>query len=328
MSVHPMWDAYPELKEDLIRVLQAIESHIRIHDQAIEQRIRQYIHASGKMLRPAYTLICSEIGPERDKDRAIAAAAAVQCLHMATLVHDDVIDQSDTRHGQATFNAEYGNKVAIYTGDYLFSLAFSILEPYASESSVPRLSFKQIEADRILAGELEQLHAQYQTPSSVKHYLSQISGKTAQLFAVSCYAGAGVGKSIQSDASHAWNMGHDIGMAFQIIDDILDYQGSQDMMGKPVMNDFRNGIYTLPVLIAIKAEPEFFHPLLAKKGNLTVADLAAVQEAITRNHGIEKAMDLARRYTRKALKEMDALPDGAYKKVLNRLTRSLLERKM
>jgi heptaprenyl diphosphate synthase len=323
-----MWDAYPELKEDLIRVLQAIESHIRIHDQAIEQRIRQYIHASGKMLRPAYTLICSEIGPERDKDRAIAAAAAVQCLHMATLVHDDVIDQSDTRHGQATFNAEYGNKVAIYTGDYLFSLAFSILEPYASESSVPRLSFKQIEADRILAGELEQLHAQYQTPSSVKHYLSQISGKTAQLFAVSCYAGAGVGKSIQSDASHAWNMGHDIGMAFQIIDDILDYQGSQDMMGKPVMNDFRNGIYTLPVLIAIKAEPEFFHPLLAKKGNLTVADLAAVQEAITRNHGIEKAMDLARRYTRKALKEMDALPDGAYKKVLNRLTRSLLERKM
>ncbi|WP_010632130.1 polyprenyl synthetase family protein [Sporolactobacillus vineae] len=328
MRVHPMWDAYPELKEDLIRVLQVIESHIRIHDQAIEQRIRKYINTSGKMLRPAYTILCSEIGPEPDKERAIAAAAAVQCLHMATLIHDDVIDQSDTRHGQKTFNAEYGNKVAIYAGDYLFSLTFSILGPYASESSVPRLSFKQIEADKILAGELEQLHAQYRTPASVKHYLSQISGKTAQLFAISCYAGAGVGKSSQSDASHAWNMGHDIGMAFQIIDDILDYQGTQNVLGKPVMNDFRSGIYTLPVRIAMMAEPEFFRPLLDKKGNLTENDLTAVQEAIARNHGIEKAMDLARKYTRKALKEMDALPSGGYKKVLNRLSRSLLERKM
>jgi Geranylgeranyl pyrophosphate synthase len=328
MNVHPMWEAYPELKEDLCQVLHVIESHIRIHDRAIEQRIREYIRASGKMLRPAYTILCSGIGPEQDKDRAIAAAAAIQCLHMATLIHDDVIDRSDTRHGQTTFNAEYGNKVAIYAGDYLFSLTFSILEPYASESSVPRLSVNHIEADKILAGELEQLHAQYQAPSSIKNYLSQISGKTAQLFAISCYTGAGASKSSQSDASHAWNMGHDIGMAFQIIDDILDYQGTQDLLGKPVMNDFRDGIYTLPVLIAMKAEPALFQPLLLKKGELTEEDLSVVRHAIHRNQGIEKAMDLARKYTRKALQEMDVLPDGDYKNMLNKLTRSLLERKM
>lgn len=328
MSVHPMWDAYPALKEDLNRVLQVIESHIRIHDQAIEQRIKKYIHASGKMLRPAYTILCSGIGPEQDKDRVIAAAAAVQCLHMATLIHDDVIDRSDTRHGQTTLSAEYGNKVAIYAGDYLFSLAFTILRPYASESSVPRLSFKQIEADKILAGELEQLHAQYRTPTSIKNYLSQISGKTAQLFAISCYTGAGASQSGQNDATHAWNMGHDIGMAFQIIDDILDYRGTRNTLGKPVMSDFRNGIYTLPVLIAIKAEPALFRPLLEKKGSLNDEDLNAVLQAIARNHGTEKAMELARKYTRKALSEMDQLPDGTYKDMLNQLTRSLLERKM
>ncbi|MCO7125874.1 polyprenyl synthetase family protein [Sporolactobacillus shoreicorticis] len=326
MGIHRMWESYPELKEELADVLKLIESYIRVRDTAIQDKILAMIHSGGKMLRPAYSLLCAHIGPESERARPKAVAAALECLHMATLVHDDVIDKADTRHGQTTVHVDYGNKIAVYTGDYLLALAFSILSKYAD--SAPQINVRGFHADKILAGELAQLHGQFHTSVSVKRYFSQISGKTAQLFAVSCYAGALAGKADQKDAAQAWRIGYHIGMAFQIIDDLLDYQGSRQTLGKPVMSDIRQGIYTLPLIYAVKADPDSLRPYLNKDKKLDEVDIQVILTMIKQHDGIAKSMLIAEKFTQKALNELRQLPDGRYKITLERLTKSLLARKM
>lgn len=326
MKLHPMWDSYPHIKKELIQALRLIDENILIRDQAIEQIIKRTVFSGGKLLRPAYALLCSRIGPNRNQKRSIALAAALECLHTATLIHDDVIDEADTRHGVSTLQMTKGNKFAIYAGDYLLSLAFTLLAKHASSFMHVKGSANRM--DKILTGELKQLHARFRYPISLKEYLSRISGKTAQLFAISCYSGAVESGAPRQLAIRCWNMGHHIGMAFQIVDDILDFKSDKDMLGKPVMKDVRQGIYTLPIIFSMEREKNALGRLLSKKDQLTDADLEKITEIIRLNNGIEKSEVLAKRYTDKALKELGNLPDGDYKEDLYHITKYLLERKM
>lgn len=324
MEVHPFWQDYPELNHQLIKVTQVIQSHIRIKDKKVKNTINEVISAGGKLFRPAYALLCSKIGPEQDQDKAIALAAALETLHIATLIHDDVIDQADTRRGKATLHDLYDNKFAIYAGDYLFSVCFSILSKYSN--SLSNVAYNSKSMEKILTGELEQLHSRFQPPTSVKSYLSRISGKTAQLFALSCYVGAVESKASKQEIRRAWNMGHYIGMAYQITDDILDYQGDGEKMGKPVMKDAEQGIFTLPLIYAMQHDPESVSEILGTGDTLSKQELDQLMIYIERAQGIEKAQNVARRYTEKALKQLDKLPDGNYKNTLYELTNQLLKR--
>lgn len=324
MRVHQMWNNYPCLQKDLSLVLQLIESHIRVRDKKVEKTIKDLIYSGGKLLRPAFSLLCSEIGPEKDKNRSIAVAAALETLHMATLIHDDVIDESSTRHNIPTIHTQNGNKFAIYAGDYLFCVCFSILSRHAT--SLSHLEFNARSMEKILSGELDQLNARYKPTDTVKNYLSRISGKTAQLFAVSCYSGAIESKASRSLAMNAWNMGHYIGMAFQIMDDILDFKGNSQTLGKPVMADIKQGHYNLPLIYAIQENPDTLIPLLEKKENLTDIDLQIISELIVRYQGVEKAQELAEKYTCKAIKQLKKLPPGEYKGLLFEITSILLKR--
>ncbi|MRH44980.1 polyprenyl synthetase family protein [Aquibacillus halophilus] len=324
MRVHQMWNGYPDLKEDLSVVLKLIESHIRVHNKTVETTIKELVHSGGKLLRPAYSLLCAQIGPDNDKDKAIAVAAALETLHMATLIHDDVIDEADTRHGISTIHSKYDNKFAIYSGDYLFCVCFTILSKHAT--SLAHLEFNSRSMEKILSGELEQLDSRYRSAVTVKDYLSRVSGKTAQLFAVSCYSGAIESQASRRHTMNAWNMGHHIGMAFQIMDDILDYQGDCNTLGKPVMADIKQGIYTLPLIYAMQANPGAFQPLLDKKSSLTDEDMVSLTELIKKYEGVEKALLLAQRYTDKAIKQLNKLPDGPYKEKLYQITAALLNR--
>jgi len=324
MRVHPMWNTYPELKVDLTMVLSLIESQIRVRDKTVEMTIRELVHSGGKLLRPAYSLLCAQIGPKTDKEKAIAVAAALETLHMATLVHDDVIDESETRHGMATIHSRHGNNFAIYSGDYLFCICFTLLSRYAT--SLAHLEFNSRSMEKILCGELDQLNSRYHSTVSVRGYLSRIAGKTAQLFAVSCYSGAIESEASRPLAMNAWNMGHYIGMAFQIMDDILDFKSDEKTLGKPVMADIRNGIYTLPLIYAIQENQAAFEPLLAKKEMLSNEDIETIAALIDKYQGVEKAHQLAKRYTQKAINEIGKLPDGDYKGTLLELTKKLLHR--
>ncbi|MDL4840486.1 polyprenyl synthetase family protein [Aquibacillus rhizosphaerae] len=324
MRVHQMWNAYPELKTDLTSVLSLIESHIRVRDKTVELTIKELVHSGGKLLRPAYSLLCSQIGPKKDKEKSIAVAAAIETLHMATLVHDDVIDEANIRHGIPTIHTKKDNKFAIYSGDYLFCVCFTILSRHAT--SLAHLEFNARGMEKILSGELDQLNSRYKSNVSVKNYLSRVSGKTAQLFAVSCYSGAIESEAPRRLAMNAWNMGHHIGMAFQIMDDILDYRGNSQALGKPIMADIRQGIYNLPLIYAMQENPKAFQPLLEKKDALTESDMQTLMELINTYKGVEKAQDLARKYTKKAIVQINRMPKGTYRESLKELTMKLLER--
>ncbi|MCT1904478.1 polyprenyl synthetase family protein [Oceanobacillus sojae] len=328
MPVHPMWGPYPRLQSDLQSVLQVIESHLQIHDKRIEATIKELVYSGGKLLRPAYTLLCAQIGDasNHDKERSIAVAAALETLHMATLIHDDVIDEADFRHGAPTIHTQQGNQFAIYSGDYLFCVCFTILSKYAR--TLAHLEFNARSMEKILTGELDQLHARYQIGTSIKDYLARISGKTAQLFAVSCYSGAITSQATRRQTMLAWSMGHYIGMAFQIIDDVLDFKGDFNTVRKPTLADIRQGIYTLPLIYALREQPEKLSPYLNKKADLTDDELMEVLAIVERTKGIEKSKRLARKYIDKALKSLSKLPDGEYKETLYELTTMLLDRKM
>lgn len=325
VSTHPLWHDYPNLSQNLNQVEAVINQHIRIKNKKIEAQIRRVAENSGKMLRPVYALLCSQIGPDYDEEKAIAIAAALETLHMATLVHDDVIDEADLRRGQETLHAKKDNRYAIYAGDYLFSICFTILANHTN--SVSMLEYNARSMEKVLIGELDQLESRYTSPKSIKRYLARISGKTAQLFALSCYTGAVESNASKRQTRLAYNAGHYIGMAFQIIDDILDYQANDNTLGKPAMADAKNGIYTLPLIYSYQNHATEIDALLTKQ-TLTSEDLHDLQALIDQADGLSKALQLAKRYTKKALSTIDKLPNGEYKAILKSITEKMLARTM
>lgn len=324
MQINAMWNNYPELQNGLKEVLVTIERNINIRDKNVAENIRAMIHSGGKLLRPAFVLLTAQAGPEYNSERAIAVASALEVLHMATLIHDDVIDDADMRRGVSTIHSKFGRKYAVYTGDYLFCVCFKILSAHAD--SVENIDFNSKNIEKILMGELNQMKDLYHTNVTVKDYLKRISGKTAQLFALSCYSGAAASKASRKLLYNAKNAGHFIGMAFQIIDDILDYTSTNDGLGKPVLSDVKQGNYSLPLIYALQQHRDVFLPLLIKKDAITEADLEQLATLIRQYNGIEQAFELADKYTKKAIKEINKLPPGAYRKQMLAITTSVLKR--
>lgn len=324
MQLHPMWDAYPNLQTDLKDVLTTIEKSIQIRDKQVEKNVKDLIHAGGKLLRPAYAMLTAQIGPDWDRDRAIAVAGALEVLHMATLIHDDVVDDAPTRRGIPTIHSKYGNNYAVYTGDYLFCICFKILSSHAN--SVENIEFNSKHIEKILMGELDQMRTRYDIHVSVRQYLSRISGKTAQLFALSTFSGANQSKATRFQTRNAWNIGHYLGMAFQIIDDVLDYTSTDTNLGKPVLNDVKQGVYTLPLIYALQHHHSEFQPILDKKLEMTDTDLKALLALVKKYNGVENAFSIANKYTKKALQEIQKLPAGKYRDDMYALTQSILQR--
>ncbi|WP_373711581.1 polyprenyl synthetase family protein [Jeotgalibaca porci] len=320
MKVHPMWDAYPALRYELEATISLIDQQVTIKNEEVQHKIKEMLFSGGKLLRPAYSLLFSELSKERNPERARAVAAALEVLHMATLVHDDVIDESAKRRGQETLNSAYGNRIAVYTGDYLFTLCFRLLQDHADSARELDLDTKGME--KILLGELNQMDRKYDSNMRMRDYLNQIQGKTAQLFALSCYSGA----YNTPYARQAYQIGSNIGMAFQITDDILDFASDDSKTGKPVLQDVKNGIYTAPVLYAKKKRGSDLLPLLEKGEAITNDELNAVYEIVVASGGLAEAQALAGKYTRKTLKQIEKLPESVSQRTLSLITEQMLNR--
>ena len=320
MKVHPMWDAYPALRYELEATISLIDQQVTIKNEEVQHKIKEMLFSGGKLLRPAYSLLFSELSKERNPERARAVAAALEVLHMATLVHDDVIDESAKRRGQETLNSAYGNRIAVYTGDYLFTLCFRLLQDHADSARELDLDTKGME--KILLGELNQMDRKYDSNMRMRDYLNQIQGKTAQLFALSCYSGA----YNSPYARQAYQIGSNIGMAFQITDDILDFASDDSKTGKPILQDVKNGIYTAPVLYAKKKRGSDLLPLLEKGEAITNDELNAVYEIVVASGGLAEAQALAGKYTRKALKQIEKLPESVTQKTISLITEQMIKR--
>ena len=321
--VHPMWMEYPELHEELKQVKAMMHASITIENQQIREAIWAVLESGGKMVRPAYLILFSMWNENRNKEEVHAVAAALELLHVATLLHDDVIDEADTRRGQETISARFGNRVAIYAGDYLLTVCYQLLSKYS-----PDLAGIQLPTDgmmRVVEGELLQMEESYKTDVTVQDYLKRIDGKTAQLFMLSCMMGerfSGMG-----ELERARHIGNSIGMAFQLLDDILDYEVSSSEFGKPVLEDVAQGVYTMPLIASLqKCEKELL-PLLEKKNQLTAPDRLAIQKLVVNAGGVETAKDFASKYTMKAIHQIEKLPEADVKPMLLKITRQLLQRK-
>ena len=316
-----IWNNYPEIKQELDEVLSLMKKNVKCKDKKIENSIIELIESGGKLLRPAFVLMGAKFG-ENDRRKSVPMAAVIEMLHMASLVHDDVIDDSKLRRGQETIQSKYGKDYAVYIGDYLFCVCFKIL---ATSESLEAIKLDSRAMSKICMGEVNQLNSRFSMDFSVKDYLSRISGKTAELFSISLYLGAAECKAEEKVSKELGKIGHNLGMAFQIIDDILDYEGSDKSIKKSAANDLKQGIYTIPLIYAYRNNKTAFKDILGKD-YYTEDDISQIIKLVEENKGIEKAKELAEKYMNKCFKGIDKLPENKYKYVLREIANWLLQR--
>ena len=326
MPIHSMWDDFPEIKDELAESYAVMEKKVHIRNKEVEQVIFDLLRSGGKLLRPAYFILFSRFGNTKTQNhkQITHAAASLEILHMATLVHDDIIDDSPTRRGSPTVQSKYGKDIAVYTGDFLFAVYFGLIAD--STESLSTIRMNAFVMKRILLGELDQMHLRYNTEITLRQYLRNITGKTAQLFSLSCLQGAKIGQANLAVTTSSQHIGHNIGIAFQILDDILDYTKDSETLKKPVLEDMKQGVYSLPLILALRGNKKKFEPFLSKGPNMSDEDVQIVSDLVSQYGGVEEAKQLAKRYTDKALKAIRLLPERPEKAVLYQLTKQLLHR--
>jgi heptaprenyl diphosphate synthase len=249
-----------------------------------------------------------------DLDKLKRVAIPLELIHSASLVHDDVIDDAELRRGEPTVKAKWGDKIAMYTGDYIYAKALVM----TSELKNPRihqiLSKAMVEMS---IGEMEQIRDFFNSEQSVRHYLRRIRRKTALLIAVSCQLGALAADAEPETARLLYNYGYNVGMAFQIRDDLLDLSGTEKQIGKPPGSDMRQGNITLPVIYSLQdsrvREGVLEELELIREGNRSVGRAI---DLILSGDGIARAEELASRYIAKALEALDQLPGNRTKRNL------------
>ena len=255
--VHHIWKSYPEIEKSLEEVKQIILSEQLPLHPAITQKIADYVEAPGKYLRAGLGLLFAQMVEGQISPAKLYFAAHLETLHLATLIHDDVIDEATSRRGIEAVHAQFSNRIAIYTGDYLLAYSARLLSKglrllELNEGDLEGINDKLLE--RILQGELSQLLNQHNREMSMKTYLKQIQGKTAFLFGSACQLGAFQPGQDVKRGRQAFRIGQAIGMAFQLRDDLIDYQLTSAQSGKPVLQDLKNGIFTAPLLLAMRQD--------------------------------------------------------------------------
>lgn len=324
--MNDFWTQFPTTQQKLLATHQYINQKLKVRNKDIAKTLADLTNSGGKMLRPGFFFLFAQMGDttKQNEQQLIKIAASLEILHMATLIHDDVIDDSPLRRGQITIQALYGKDIAVYTGDLLFTEFFDLLADTMNASPFFKINAKAMK--KLLLGELDQMHTRYKKDMTVLDYLRSINGKTAELFSLSCLEGAYFGHASVEIQRLAARIGRNIGLAFQIYDDILDYSAKKEILKKPVLEDLSQGIYTLPLILAKQKQPEAFDPYLDKKATISLQETVQIAQLVHTFGGVKEAKKLAKKSTEKALTDIHSLPDTKEKKQLKKLTQQLLKR--
>ena len=281
----------------------------------IPQLAGHIIAAGGKRLRPLLTLVSARMCGYRG-ERHIALAACVEFIHTATLLHDDVVDESDLRRGRATANAVWDNKASVLVGDFLFSRAFQLM---VEDGSLAVLGILASASAQIAEGEVLQLTTANDTETTESAYLEVIRAKTATLFAAACRVGAVVANRPKAEEEALEAYGLNLGIAFQIVDDVLDYAAHQETLGKSVGDDFREGKITLPVVLSFlrggDTEREFWRRTLEKLDQQD-GDLEKAVALMEKHGSLRDSIERARHYGAVARDALGVFPDSSEKRAL------------
>ncbi len=316
--------------DDMLAVNALIVTKMDSPVALIPQLAGHIVAAGGKRLRPMLTLaaarMCGYAADQGGGQRNVALATCVEFIHTATLLHDDVVDESNLRRGLASANALFGNKPSVLVGDFLFSRAFELM---VEDGSLDVLRILSHASAVIAEGEVLQLITTNDTETGETAYLDVIKGKTAQLFAAACRVGAVVADRpmVEEEALEAYGM--NLGIVFQLVDDVLDYSAEQAKLGKTVGDDFREGKITLPVILAFRrgddAERTFWRRTLEDLEQ-TDDDLTHAIELMTRHRALEDTLKRAHHYGAIARDSLGIFKDGPVKRAFHDLIDFCIER--
>ena len=310
----------------MVRDLDLVESALRASvvadDPFLEQVAQHLIRAGGKRLRPVLTLASAYAGGATASDDVVQGAVAVELVHLGSLYHDDVMDESMTRRGQPTANARHGNFVAIVAGDYCLARSAQI----AARLGTAVAGLLGATIGRLCEGQVGELHHLYSPDRPEVAYFTSIAGKTASLMAAACRVGALTTGLSDSATDALTRFGDRVGMVFQVVDDILDVVATDEQLGKPAGNDLLEGVYTLPVLRGL-LDPAIGEELRAALvARVDRAGLDRVRKLVRASSGIESAVAVARGLADEAAGALAPLPETDARREMAGLGHVLIDR--
>jgi heptaprenyl diphosphate synthase/octaprenyl-diphosphate synthase len=311
------------LLDDLRAVEQLMLARTASRSNVIAEASEHTIRAGGKRLRAAMALLAAHMGTY-ELDAVIHAAAAAELIHAASLIHDDLVDQTDLRRGHVTVHTRWDNDVALMTGDFFFALATAEM----ALSPDPRIITYYADAvQKIVAGELSPVTVVEPFETALRQYLYKTGSKTASLFEAPCKAGMAAGGGSEEQIVALGRYGYDLGLAFQIMDDVLDFVGDERTLGKPAGNDLRQGTVTLPLMYAVR---DGGSPALRKIAFSSTVDEAALRAAIDEvlaRGGVERTIDSARHFVEQAIAHLDIFTPSRARDALIDLAYFTVERR-
>ncbi len=289
---------------------------------------RHILDAGGKRLRPSLVILSAKAcRTDSDPDRTVVIAAAIEMVHMATLMHDDVIDEADSRRGRSTARSHWGNQVSVLTGDYMLSKATSIFGKDGDIRLIQALSHAMV---AMTEGEIRQIEARGDTKSLSENYLSIIQDKTAEFMSACCRLGGILAKADPKAEEALSQYGLNMGLAFQITDDVLDLIGDPAVTGKPIGGDIREGKITLPLILALEkaslADRAKAEEIIHGDG-ASDEDVEFIRQMVHNTDAVEGSRSVAAEYIRQAIENLSVLPESEYRTSLEDLARYILRRK-
>jgi heptaprenyl diphosphate synthase len=289
----------------------------------INQAVEDLISGGGKKLRPFLMFLAASFG-DYDKEKMLQLGSGIELLHMASLVHDDIIDNAELRRGNETAQRKFGKKEAVFIGDFLLSRTFDIFFEYLDKKTLRKMN-KNV---RLLCeGEIEQSEKRFDLQIGISDYYRRIRHKTALLFALSSYLGAYTSGIRGKKLNLLYKVGLEIGMAFQIQDDLLDFEGDEAATGKILAQDLKEGVITLPVILLLNKDK--YKTKYAEYNKIQLDD-RIIKEIIfdVKNSGVlDESREILLEFINRVHKYLDQLPDNKAKKKLKKLLAAQVERK-
>ena len=320
------WDLRNLVKTKLIKVETIIESKLESKVELIQKMTKHHLSSGGKRLRAMLTLGSSKLSGYEIGDRDTNLASCVELIHAATLLHDDVIDESVLRRGSKTANSIWGNQSSILVGDYLLSRCFEMM---VEDGDLEILKLLSSTSSKIAQGEVLQLQHKGEADLLEDTYIDIINLKTASLFSAATKTGACLSGASEKEKKSLESYGKNLGLAFQIADDALDYYGKDKFFGKEIGKDFFEGKVTLPLIIVFQKgndEERIFLRQILKKENRNEDDFSEILALIYKYKAIEASMKRAEYFVNVSYDSLGIFPDSEDKRILQNLTSFSLNR--
>lgn len=315
------------IQKDLDKLESSIGELMSTRVNYIKEIVTYIIKSGGKRVRPVLVMLCSKLCGYRGK-KHIAYAAIIEFIHTATLLHDDVVDNAKTRRGLSTVNTVWGNEPSVLVGDFLYSRSFELMSRDGNNEILKTIS--QV-TTALSEGEILEIIKTADVGTTEKDYYEIIGNKTAVLFGAACEIGAILGGRPQNERRALRNFGYSLGIAFQLMDDVLDYTSYNDVLGKRVGTDLKEGKLTLPLIYVLNnsspTDKAYIESIFAKQ-KITKRDFNRVLKIIEKNGGIAYTIEATEKHLTKAKKYLNVFPTSQYRTALLELADYMLKREM